>query len=67
MESSNIHFYLICKDLSKNNHYKIRTIFNNKDYYIIILRLPKLKIRHFTSRNFITIKDKYRKNNINDS
>ena len=67
MEHNNIYFYFQCNDLSKNNHDKIRTIFNNKDHYIMILRLSKLKIRHTTVRNDITIEDKYRKNKFNDS
>ena len=67
MEYNNIYFYFLCKDLSKNNHDKIRTIFNNKVHYIIILSLSKLKIRHITVRIDITIENKYKKNKFNDS
>lgn len=64
---NNIHFYYLGLDLSKNNQDKIGTIFNNKEHATIMLRLPKLKIRHISLRNDLTLEDKYIKNKFNES
>ena len=56
----NIHFNYLGRDLSINGEEKIGTIFNHKENVIVILRLPKLKlktIRSNLSSNNITTPD----------
>ena len=45
----NIHFNYLGRDLSKNGEEKIGTIFNHKENVIVILRLPKLKLKTIRS------------------